>query len=752
MAVDSSNLPNSDASAEPAAAKAAWLDSPPHAARLKEIFLRVADLPASDRALALDEACGGDASLRRDVDRLLELDAHAAASPGVTPDAATLESLWNEPADDLDVGPLPEQIGRYAIIELLGMGTGGLVYKGRQREPNRDVAVKLLRVDGPIARRRFERESELMGGLHHPGIAHVYERGIDPQTRLPYIAMELVPGSLPVTTYADRQGLRLAERVGLMLQACEAVQHAHAAGVLHRDLKPANLLVGDDGRLKIVDFGVARLLDAGGGALRSTTMGRSLVGTLDYASPEQLRGDAVVSGDVYSLGAVLYELICGRPPVDLDSVPLIDALARIRSSVPVSPRRLNRDCGTDLAAVVLKAVAADAARRYPTAAQFAEDLERTLDGRAVSARHDGPWRTLTRAARQRPFAAGVLAAAATAVLAWTGWSWRTHALQMQAASDMTVAAVKALAFVEARPGSGPIRRAIVDTYLPVTEQMVATRPSDQASRYLLARLLETQAGLLLDAQDEAAAVPLRRRALSILSTLCDDVPESVEYAHQKSLAIIRVGDLLAGPDPSAMAEHYRRAMDIQQSLVDAGQTDAALLDDLGWSYGRMARLCHEQGRVDEGLEWTRRQLEMSLRVRAIDPAAPRSYWLEAYGHARATSFLGREDQREERVKHMLQGIVLMERLLEMVPDHRVFIIHYSVLALAYARDRLVPDGRHDEAVSLANKVRGSLDRLLQLEPDSADTQSVHQNFMIAWRDLMASVDRAKASRADHEAD
>jgi hypothetical protein len=230
------------------------------------------------------------------------------------------------------------------------------------------------------------------------------------------------------------------------------------------------------------------------------------------------------------------------------------------------------------------------------------------------------------------------------------------------------------------------------------------------------------------------------------------MPESVEYAHQKSLAIIRVGDLLAGPDPSAMAEHYRQAMDIQQSLVDAGQMDPALLDDLGWSYERMARLCHEQGRFDEGLEWTRRQLEMAFRVRAIDPAAPRSYWLEACGHARATSFLGREDQRDERLKHILEGIVLMERLLAMVPDHRAFIIHYCVLSLTYANDPLVRNGRYDEAVSLANKVRGSLDRLLQLEPDSADTQSVHQSFMIPWRDLMASIDRAKASRADHEAD
>ncbi len=694
------------------------------AARLKEVFLLAAEASVAERPGLLARLCGGDAPLRREVERLLRVDGESDVPALTELVPRTIDDIANEGVDEADPGPMPERIGRYEVTGLLGMGTGGLVYRAKQTHPDREVAVKLLRVDAPVARRRLERESELMAGLHHPAIAHVYERGVDVATRLPFIAMELVPDALPITRFADERHLPIDGRVSLLLRACEAMQHAHAAGVIHRDLKPANLLVTASGELKIVDFGVGRLLGRTDAARLQDTLGPSLVGTLGYTSPEQLRGIIGTEGDVYSLGAVLYELIAGRPPIDLDDIALIDALARIESSVPTPLRRLNAACGVDLEAVTLKAVDPDPSRRYPTVAQFADDLRRVQAGEAVSARRDGVWRTLGRWTRRHPFVTGVVGTVTVATIAWTAWAGQQHVRRLEVTSRMAAAAVETLNFADTRPGNAPIRKVMTEAFLPATEQLVEARPSDADAKRLLAKLLETQASVRIEAGDPEAATHLRRRALSIFDKLLAANPDAVEVAHQRSIAMVRVGDVLMPVDADQGGEMYREAMRLQQELVDAGATDPSLVDDLGWSYGRMARLAMLRGRPDEAMPWIERQLDIAVKVRAMDPLAPRSYWAEAHAcsqWAEAARSLGRFGEFE---RHMRRGLTAAERLMSLSPDDRTALVFHATHAVRVAAEIEWPAGHAGVAATLADRARESLLRLSRWEPESDETRTL----------------------------
>jgi hypothetical protein len=700
----------------------------PDAARLKEAFLLAAEASEADRPSVLERLGPVDSPLRRAVERLLHLDDAAAAASLVelVPDA--LDHAAHDRPEELDPGPLPERIGRYDVVGLLGAGTGGVVYLARQTEPDRAVAVKLLRVDAPIPRRRLERESELMAGLQHPAIAHVYERGIDGPTRLPYIVMELVPDALPITRFAATRNLCIDDRVSLLLQACEAMQHSHAAGVIHRDLKPANLLVTPQGTLKIVDFGVGRLLGRADAARVQGTLGPSLVGTLGYASPEQLRGIIGTEGDVYSLGAVLYELICGRPPIELDDAPLIDALARIESGVPTPPRKLNGACSAELEAITLKAVDPDPSRRYPTVAQFADDLRRLQAGEAVSARRDGTWRAVGRWTRRHPFTTGVAATVSAATIAWAGWAWQQHQLRMHAATAMAAATVKVLDFADTRPGNVAIRQLLAETYLPVTEQLVKARPSDADAKLFLARLLETQASVILVGGDHAAGGELRRRVLSLYDELCAADPDSIELAHQRSIAIVRVGDVLMPSDAEQGGSMYREAMRIQQELVDRGAGDASLIDDLGWSYGRMARICLLQNEPLDAIAWLERQTDIALQVRAIDPAVPRSYWTEAFARQQMADALKSLRRHDDYSRQMRDSMAAAERLVSISPDDRTALFFHAGHALRLARDVEVPAGQLHRAAQLAGRARESILRITRWEPDPAATREITKLF------------------------
>lgn len=389
--------------------------------RLKAVFLRVRELDGDALREALETHCAGDPELRRAVEALLqgEKDAPGFLDPSDPTLAVACRNAWRQITGH-PPGDAPERIGRYRILGLIAEGGMGAVYRARQDEPEREVAIKLIR-PGPGAAAllpRFEREARSLARLQHPGIAQIFEAGwFDSEFgRLPYLAMEFVDG-VPIDEGARERGLSVAGRVRLLVGVCEAVEHAHQRGVLHRDLKPANVLLTREGRTKILDFGVARLLDADGGPQTAHTAHGQLIGTIQYMSPEQAAGtsdEVDTRSDVYALGAVAYELLAGRPPHDLTGLSVGAAIRAVQEHEPRRLDRLDPRLDADIAAVVAKAMAKDIDSRYASASELAADLRRVLDSQPVLARPPSVWYTLRKFTQRNK---GLVAGGAAAALA-----------------------------------------------------------------------------------------------------------------------------------------------------------------------------------------------------------------------------------------------------------------------------------------------------------------------------------------------
>jgi len=286
---------------------------------------------------------------------------------------------------------LPASLGRYKIISLIGEGGMGSVYEAEQEQPRRRVALKVIRPGHATAEhlRRFQRESEALARLQHPGIAQIYEAGTADtgSGEQPYFAMEFIARGQSLTTYAIKGNLNVRQRLELMAQVCDAVHHAHQRGLIHRDLKPGNILVDERGQPKVLDFGVARMADSDTQATRQTDIGQ-IVGTLAYMSPEQAMADPLeldIRSDVYALGVILYELLAGQLPYRLGP-KLHEALSIIREQDPASLSSIRRSYRGDIETIAGKALEKDKARRYASAAELAADIRRHLKDEPIVAR------------------------------------------------------------------------------------------------------------------------------------------------------------------------------------------------------------------------------------------------------------------------------------------------------------------------------------------------------------------------------
>ncbi|MFO0982368.1 MAG: serine/threonine-protein kinase [Planctomycetota bacterium] len=380
-------------------------------ARSTEIFLAACELEPPQRSAFVEHACGGDAQLRRAVEDLLRSD----RGDGFLERPASSSPMFQKLVQQSRGTALPERIGRYRILRVLGEGGMGVVYEAEQDQPKRVVALKVIR-PGWLTEstlRRFENEAQLLGKLQHVGIAQVFEAGTadsgsGPQ---PYLAMERIQG-LPLRTYVEQQKLDVRSRLELFQRVCDAVHHAHSQGVLHRDLKPANILVDSSGQPKVLDFGIARAMDSDVRLTTQHTDLGQLLGTLPYMSPEQAGGDSQqldARSDVYALGVVLYELLAGALPYDMHDQVLHEAVRVIREAAPVPLSSHNRFFRGDLETIVQKALEKERAHRYGSAGDFRDDIARHLSGHPIAARPPTMARRLYLAARRHRLATATAA-------------------------------------------------------------------------------------------------------------------------------------------------------------------------------------------------------------------------------------------------------------------------------------------------------------------------------------------------------
>ena len=466
--------------------------------QMKEVLATALDLAPAERTAYLDKRCAGDGSLRDDVDRML-LD-EQRLSPQFLESTSVAEAAVSVLREEKNPW-IGRRVGAYQIAEEIGAGGMGEVYRAFRADDQyrKEVALKLIRSgqDSGSVIARFKNERQILAGLEHPNVARLMDGGTT-EDGLPYLVMELIEGQ-PINEYCQSQKLSISERLTLFLEVCAAVQYAHQRLIIHRDIKPGNILVTADGVPKLLDFGIAKILDAQNGldqAGSTLTMFRVL--TPQYASPEQVKGEPITTAsDVYSLGVVLYELLTGKSPYPANSAPqdAARAVCEVEPAKPSAavrqgrtpardsglnsdsdskahagtPDKLARQLRGDLDNIVLMALRKEPQRRYSSVEQFAEDVRRYLATLPIAARRDTPrYRASKFVSRHK---AGVIAAAAVALTLVIGL---VITVQQARIAQRRFNDVRSLAnslifdvhdSIKDLPGSTPARKIIVDRAL-----------------------------------------------------------------------------------------------------------------------------------------------------------------------------------------------------------------------------------------------------------------------------------------------
>ena len=401
--------------------------------QLAEIFEHARELEPDARSVYLEQACGDEPGLRDQVIALL-----------VRHDRG---GVLDDPIRPTDVAPepIPEQIGRFRVIERLGRGGMGVVYRAEQDQPRREVALKMMHAGlvSPELRRRFEFETSVLARLQHPNIAHIYEVAteVERSDARPFFVMELVNG-VALDRFIAQESPPVEARLRLFVAICNGVQHAHQKGVIHRDLKPGNILVTPDGSPKILDFGVARATNADMQITLNTTPGQ-LVGTLAYMSPEQVSMSSETldtRSDVYALGVILYELLAGQLPYDLGAGGIASAVRVIEEVEPPALTTFSRNLRGDLETIVHKALQKRPEDRYQSASDLAADIQRYLASEPILARPATAWYQFSRFARRhRGFVTGVIGVVLALILGGAGMAWQASRASAEARTRQEVA-------------------------------------------------------------------------------------------------------------------------------------------------------------------------------------------------------------------------------------------------------------------------------------------------------------------------
>ncbi len=588
-------------------------------------------------------------------------------------------------ADELREPALaPERIGPYRILGEAGRGGMGTVYLAERDDPQlrQRVALKLVR-SGPASDalvRRFLEERQILALLDHPGIARLVDGGIS-EDGLPWFAMEYVEGT-PIDRYCDERRLGVEERLGLFLGVCEAVQYAHRNLVVHRDLKPSNILVTGDGHVKLLDFGIAKLLAGAAGTAPAATQAGLRPMTPEYASPEQVRGDPVsTASDVYSLGVLLYELLTGRHPHPASGRPPHEVARAILEEQPSAPSAVvgtaavRRRLRGDLDIIVLAALRKEPERRYPTPDRLAADVRRHLDGMPVSARPDTwAYRARKFVGRHRAAVAGTIVAAVLLVGYGITVTLQSRRVALEAARTEQVKDFLASLFISANPGVSkgdePTASELVEQGAARVAVELADQPEIQAEMMtLLGRVYLTMgrydaaieqlegalaAGRRLHGDVHAGGAETARllaevlhyqgyydRAERLLREVVATRRLSGERSREVGTALNDLGDLLHSRGHFAAAEDVlREALAIQ---IAASGDDG---DDAARARRDLANVLRDTGERVEAEALYRRSLRTSrARLGRVDPIVALTQnelarlLAETGGHAEAEAIL-----------------------------------------------------------------------------------------------------------------
>lgn len=610
--------------------------------------------------------------------------------------------------------PVEGVIGEFAIRGVLGEGRSGIVYRAWQPHPPREVALKVLRASvwSDAVARRFETEVRALARLSHPGIAKVFTTGLlhEPGgVERPYFAMELVEGARTIRDAAH--DLQLADRLVLVHQACEAVAHAHQHGVLHRDLKPCNLLVGRDGLVRVIDFGIARLVEDAPGL----TLTGQLLGTPGYMSPEQSAGmESDTRSDIYALGVIIREV-------------------------------LGADAPRDACIMVKKATATHAADRYQSASELALELLRLMRGQPIAARPPSSLELLrTFLQRHAAFALAVLIAS-LGLLAG-GVSFVVSSIRLVEAEQATVYYLldNVLHNLEGRLGTLESRRRLAHEILAKVESYARRSPDDLALS-AFARSLYAVQNVERESACYDVALPHATRELEIRDQLSRAAPDDPARSAALSLAIVRVGDLHGAMGRTAdQRSHYERAMAIDRRLYAEDPNDVHHLSNLAYSCQRLSDLALRSGDVDVAERLAREQVQLAMRWLAREPNDPVALWEATDAGTTLAVTLMDAGHVTDAISLAREQVVLTERMWRLDPGSRKFALR-RVSVLGWLSYYLALGGQFDEADAPSSTALALAERTLKADPEDHESRVWVALSLMSRARVLAGLDQLPES-------
>ncbi|MFN0100893.1 MAG: protein kinase domain-containing protein [Bryobacteraceae bacterium] len=714
--------------------------TPERFARVDALFNAAIELPAPQRHPFLEEQCTGDPELLLEVRAMVDAD----SDPGATIDRAMIAGAeaWALATEEQAIGT---RLGPYRLTAFLGRGGMGAVYRAVRDDAafEKEVAIKLLRggMDSCSILRRFEQERQILARLEHPHIARLLDGGTG-SNGMPFLVMEFVEDGITVTQHCKDAALGLEKRLLIFLDICSAVGYAHQNLIVHRDLKPGNILVDKSGSVKLLDFGIARVLSDT--ADQTVTVAGAQMLTPEYASPEQVRGEPVTTAtDVYSLGIMLYEILTGRKAQAVQETSLAAIAKIVCETLPIRPSLAaemygpirGRELRGDLDNIILKALHKDRERRYPSVEQFAADIRAHLQGLPVKARPDSfRYRTSKFLKRNRlPVVLGT--AAALMLSASTFLLWR----QVEA-TNRRFEQVRHLSnsflfdfhdAVAGLPGAIKARQLVVEKGLQYLEPLAKDSANDpQLAREVgvgYERVGDVQGNpLSSNIGDTKGALESYRKSVQLLDRAWRDEGRTPAGRNDLQRALFKLGSLQRfANDTKGSIESFQVAIVHGEEFLKASPGNVEGMSQLARTLDQLGRMVATIG-VDEALRATQRAIQIREELNFTGVGDRKALGELGASYATLGLVLGRSGRTNEALEAYRKSLAMQERIVALKKDD-VSNQTNVMIAMSHVGDTLGNShmfnlGRFSEAAAIYRKVVEKARWLAAADPNDKKAQ------------------------------